>query len=104
MPTVPATGMPVPMATSVNVAVVNVALLIGSENIAANAALRGTPVVPACGDVDRTVGGVVSDGAAVVNVQLKSAASALPATSRAPVVMVARYCVPASRAAAGVKV
>ena len=103
-PTVPLTGVPLLVTTSVNVAVVSVALFIGSENIAANAELSAMPVAPFNGEVDSTVGGVVSGAAAVVNDQLTFDASALPATSRAPVVMVAVNCVLPASDAFGVKV
>ena len=88
-PTEPLTGVPLLVTTKVNVAVVSVALFIGSENMAANAELSATPVAPLSGDVESTVGGVVSGGAVVVNDHAKLLANALPATSRAPVVIVA---------------
>ncbi len=56
------------------------------------------------GSVPLTVGAVVSAAAPVVNVQVKSAAAALPAKSAAPGVTVAVYAVFAARLAAGVKV
>ena len=87
--TVPLTGVPELVTINVKVEFVSVALFIGSENIAANAELSATPVAPATGVVDNTVGGVVSGAAAVVNDQLTFDTSALPAASRVPVVIVA---------------
>ena len=91
IPTAPLTGAPELATTRVNVEVVSVALLIGSENVAIGAILSATPVAPLIGDVASTVGGVVSGGGAVVNDQLKADTNALPAASRAPVVMDAVY-------------
>ena len=69
-PTEPLTGVPELVTTKVNVAVVSVALFIGSENVAVGAILSATPVAPFKGVVDSTVGGVVSGGGAVVNDQV----------------------------------
>lgn len=65
--------------------------------------MSATPVAPLAGDVEDTVGGVVSGAAAVVKRQLKLAPSALPESSSAAVVMVAVYCVLAASAVDGVK-
>ena len=72
--------------------------------------LRLTPVDPSLGVTVVIVGGVVScTGAAVVNVHVTLAASALPAASFtrgsvAPPTTVARYVVPAASGAFGVSV
>ena len=90
-PTVPLTGVPLLVTTSVNVEVVSVALFIGSENVTITVLLSATLVAPMLGKRDCTVGGVVSGGVVVVKTQLKLPANALPARSCAPVVMVAVY-------------
>jgi hypothetical protein len=68
-----------------------VELVIGSEKVAEIEEFGATPVAPLAGKLADTVGGVVSRTAAVLKVELKSAASALPAASFAAVVMVAVY-------------
>ncbi len=88
--TVPATGTPPGLVARVKLVVFSVALFIGSENVANTCVLRATFVAPTAGEVAVTVGRVVSDGA-TVKIQVKLDASALPAASRAPVVMVAVY-------------
>ena len=100
----PVTGVPVPVTERVNVEPFSVALFIGSENVTITALLSATLVAPLAGNRDTTVGGVASGGVVVVNSQLKLLANALPATSRAPVVIVAVYCVLPSSAALGVNV
>ena len=60
-----------------------------SLKVAMICALIGTFVSPFAGVVKLTVGGVVSGAALAVKVQTKLVASALPARSVAPVVMVA---------------
>ena len=102
--TVPVTAERPVVVTSVKLAVVSVELVIGSENVADTGESSATPVAPFTGEVADTVGGVVSRTAAVVKVELKMAANALPAASFAAVVMVAVYSVPAARAADGVNV
>src|SRR6266571_899578 len=77
---------------------------IASLKVALMAWLIATAVAPLAGTVTLTVGGVVSGVAAVVKLQPKSAASALPARSLAPVVIVAVNVVRGARALAGVKV
>jgi hypothetical protein len=58
---------------------------IGSLKVAVIVVFVAIPVAPFVGVTPVTVGGVVSTGgAAVVNVQLKSAVMALPTTSFAP--------------------
>ena len=89
--TVPLTGAPPEVLASVKLAVVSVALVIGSEKLADTEALVATPVAALAGEVADTVGGVVSEAAAVVNLQPKLAANALPAASFAAVVMIAVY-------------
>ena len=61
-------------------AAVTVAAAIASLKVAVMLAVLLTPVAPLAGDVDVTVGGVVS----IVKVQTLSTASALPATSFTP--------------------
>ncbi len=97
MLTVPATAAPPAVLTRVKLVVVSVALVIASEKLADTEAFVATPVAAFAGEVEDTVGGVVSEAAPVVNCQVKLAASALPAASFAAVVMVAVYCVPAAR-------
>ena len=88
--TVPVTAAP-PVFASVKLVVVSVELLIASEKVADTEAFSATPVAAFAGDVESTVGGVVSGATPVVNCQVKLAASALPAASFAAVVMVAVY-------------
>jgi hypothetical protein len=102
--TVPATAAPPEVVATVKLAVLNVAFVIVSEKVADTGEFSATPVAAFAGEVADTVGGVISRTAAVVNVELKLAASALPAASFAAVVMVAVYCVIASRGAEGVNV
>src|SRR5688500_11462662 len=59
---------------------------IASMNVMLMSVFGETPVAEFAGDVEMLVGGASSR---VLNVQLKAEASALPATSFAPVVMVA---------------
>ena len=87
--------------------VVTVDALSASENVAVGRTETGTPVAPPAGLDPVTVGGVVSGAAAVVNVQVASAASRLPAVSAMPVGPPrtrAVYWVEAVRAAVGVRV
>src|SRR5690348_15977025 len=63
-----------------------------------------TPVAPLAGTVAVTAGGAVSRATPVVKLQPKSAASALPARSLAPVVIAAVYVVRGARGLAGMKV
>ena len=102
--TVPVTAARSVVVTSVKLAVVSEELVIGSEKVTATGLLSATPVAPSTGEDADTVGGVVSRTAAVVKVEVKLAASALPAASFAAVEIVALYCVPAARAAEGVNV
>ena len=104
--TVPAIRAPVPVRTSVTLAVVSVAFAIGSENVASTVGSSATDIAPSAGIVDVTVGATLSVGGAatVVNVATVLAASALPARSRTAVVIVIWYCVPAVNAGAGVNV
>ena len=96
--TAPATAVP-PGPVTINVAVVMAAGFIGSLKVAEILWFSGTPVARFAGIVAVTLGMVP-----VVNVQTKFAASALPAGSVAPVVIVPVYVVLASRLAAGVNV
>ncbi len=65
-----------------NVVVLIVAGFMSSLKVAVMLPLRETPVAPLPGVIEDTVGGVVS--VTVVNDQLASAASALPAASLTP--------------------
>ena len=73
----------------VYVEVVTVADCTASLNVAVIEEAIGKPVAPPAGLVLVTVGGVVSDAAAVVNDQLLAVVMALPAISLIPVVNVA---------------
>lgn len=95
--TTPVTAVPPVVATREKVAVFSVELVIASENVADTEEFVATPIAAFAGDVVDTVGGVLSALAPVVKLQVKLAASALPARSRAPVVIVAVYCVLAAR-------
>src|SRR4029079_5023273 len=77
---------------------------IGSEKVAETEELSATPVAAFAGEVEDTVGGVVSGAAPVVKVQVKLPASGLPATSSAAVVKIAVYCVLPARLLNGTKV
>ena len=70
-------------------AVVIVAGSIALLKVALTVWLIGTPVAISVGMVELTVGAVVSVDAPVVKLQTKLVASALPARSVAPVVIVA---------------
>jgi len=97
--TVPVTAVAPGGPVNVNVAVVIVAAFIGSLKVVEIAWFSGTPVAPFAGTVEVTVG-----MAPVVNLQTKLLASALPAGSLAPVVMVPVNVVLGGRLAAGVNV
>ena len=73
----------------VYVDVVTVALWTASLNVAVIEEAIGKPVAALAGLVLVTVGGVVSDAAAVVNDQILAVVIALPAISLTPVVRVA---------------
>ena len=64
---------------------------IDSLKVAATCWLRTTPMAPFAGSVELTVGAVVSGTVPVVKLHTLSTASALPARSLAPVVIVAVY-------------
>ncbi len=80
----PATAPGVVWSVRVNVVVVSVAVLMASEKVAVGVVLVACPVAPLAGVKPLTVGGVVSGAAAVVKVQVTSAARRLPATSAIP--------------------
>src|SRR5450759_4472561 len=83
--TVPATGVvPCFMVKVVAVVAVKVNGSIGTLKVAVTILLRTTPVARSAGSVELTVG-----AASVLNVNTISAASALPAMSVTPVVIVA---------------
>lgn len=96
--TVPATGV-APGPLSVKVVALIVEAFIGALNVAETRVFTGTAEAPFAGTVETTVG-----GGAVVSVHTKLAASAAPAGSFAPVVIVAVYKVLFRRVVAGVKV
>ena len=89
--TVPLTDAPPGIVASVKLALVSVEFVIASEKVADTEEFSVTPVAAFAGDVEDTIGGVVSRATPVVKFQLKLAASALPAESFASVVMVAAY-------------
>jgi hypothetical protein len=82
-----------------NVVPVMVAAFMASLKVAVIVVLTATAVAPFAGTVETTVG-----GGAVVNVQTKLAASAAPAGSFAPVVIVAVNRVLLARTVVGVNV
>ena len=82
----------------------NVEFVIALEKVADTEELSAMPDAALAGDVDDTVGGVVSGAAPVVKLQEKFAASALPAASFAAVEMVAVYCVLAARLTEGTSI
>jgi len=96
--TAPATGV-APGPVTVKVVPVMVAAFMGTLNVAETRVLTATAVAPFAGTVDVTVG-----GGAVVNVHTKLVASATPAGSFAPVVIVAVNNVLLARTVAGVNV
>ncbi len=100
--TVPLTATPPDVVAKRKLAVVNVEFVIASENVADIEEFSATAVVAFAGDVEMTVGGIVSGAAAVVNFQVKSPPSALPAASFAAVVIVAVYWVLPAKLADGV--
>ena len=102
--TVPVTVAPPPVGLRVKLAVFSVEFVIASEKVADTEEFSATPVAAFAGNVADTIGGVVSGAAAVVNCQLKSAPSILPAASVTPASMVAVYRVLAARGANGVNV
>jgi hypothetical protein len=101
---VPATVAEVVLFRSVIVVSSMVAGSIASLNVMDMTELIATFVAPLAGDVERTVGGVSSGAATVVNPAVKTAASAFPAASFAPVETVIVYPVLNDRAEPGVKV
>ena len=102
-PTVPVTGVPTGHAT-VNVVAESVGGLIASLKFAVISVFGATALAFAIGLVAVTVGVVVSRTTPVLKLQLKLAAMALLATSRAPVPMVATHMVSLGSATAGVNV
>jgi len=100
--TMPVSPVPPAVGAMLKLVVVSVELVIASEKVADTEEFIATPVAAFAGEVEDTVGGVVSMTEAVVKVQLKLAARALPAASFAAVVMVAVYWVLAARSAEGV--
>ena len=67
---VPLTTVPPTVGARVKLAVVSVEFVIGFEKVADIAELRATPVTALPGDVEDTVGGVVSGAVAVVKFQV----------------------------------
>jgi hypothetical protein len=100
--TVPVTAAPPGVVFKVKVVVFSVAGAIAFEKVADTEVFKATPVAALAGLVEDTVGRVTS--VPVVKFQGKLAASAVPAASRAPVVMVAVYSVLGARFSPGEKV
>ena len=94
----PATGV-APGPVTVNVVALIVAGFMALLNVAEMVVLTATAVAPLTGIMETTVG-----GAAVVKLHAKSAASALPAGSLAPVLIVAVYGLLLERTVVGVNV
>jgi hypothetical protein len=88
----------------VNEDAVTLAGATASLNVAVTAEPTATPVALFAGLTELTVGGVVSAAAVVVNVQVRSDARWLPATSVTAAVIVAVYVAPLARGADGVNV
>src|SRR5439155_24614229 len=84
--TVAATGV-APFAATVKLELVIVVASMAREKVAVTVDVATTPVAPAAGVVEVTVGGF--DVAAVVKLQLKAPASGVPSDALAPVVIVA---------------
>jgi hypothetical protein len=68
--TVPLTAAPPEVVASVKLALVSVEFVIASEKVADTDEFSATPVAAFAGDVEDTVGGVVSEAAPVVKFQL----------------------------------
>ena len=102
--TVPLITAPPEVLTRVKLPLFSVLLVIDSEKVADTEEFVATPVAAFAGDVADTIGGVVSEAAPVVNLQVKFAGNALPAASFAAVVMVAVYCVFAARLTEGTSI
>src|SRR5438876_7304310 len=88
-PTVPITVPPGPVNLKLAVLIVNGS--IASLKVALMVWLIGTAAAALTGRVALTVGRVVSGAAPVIKLQPKSVASALPAKSLAPIVILAVY-------------
>jgi len=99
---VPDTGVVPCFRVKVDVVIVKGSIV--SLNVTRIFVLIGTPVAAEAGDVNVTRGGVVSGSAPVVKLHTKLAASALPAGSLAPVVIVAVCAALAARLLEGAKV
>jgi hypothetical protein len=95
--TVPVTAAFPAVFTSVKLAVLSVEFVMASEKVADTDEFNATPTAKLAGETADTVGGVASTIPAVVNVQETLAARAIPVASFAAVVIVAVYCVPATR-------
>jgi hypothetical protein len=102
--TVAGTGAPLLVCTSVKVEAVTLEGFIASLNVATTLEELATPRAPEAGTVDNTVGAVVSGPGATVKDHVLGAANGLPATSVAPVVMVAMYVPPGVKSAEGFRV
>jgi len=102
--TVPVTSAEVAVTRSVTVVALIVVGSIGSLNVMVIGPPVADVVEPAAGDVDTTVGGVVSGPVPVMNVHSTCAVRALPARSFAPVVIRAVYVVLGRSGPVGVNV
>jgi hypothetical protein len=101
---VPDTDVPSAAVARLKLVVFSVELVIGSEKVAETDELIATLVEAFAGEVNDTIGGVVSGVAPVVKVQVKLPANGLPARSWAAVVSVAVYCVLPARLFKGTNV
>ncbi|GMU35412.1 MAG: hypothetical protein AMXMBFR20_32840 [Planctomycetia bacterium] len=93
-----------PGPVKITVATVMVEGSIASVKVAVKVVLIATPVAALTGNVELTMGAVVSAAVPVEKLHTKLLASALPAKSFAPIVIVAVKVVPAARLLVGVKV
>src|SRR6202035_368025 len=93
--------VPVTPGATVKVAAVMVATFMASLKVAVTTVLEQTPVDALGGVTETTVGGGLHPLAAVVKVQRKLLARALPNRSLAPVVMVAEETVLTARGLEG---
>src|SRR4051794_18063211 len=88
---VPVTIAPSAALAKLKLVVFSVELVIASEKVAETDELSATAVEALTGEIEDTVGGVVSGAVPVVKVHVKMPASGLPAMSSAAVVNVAVY-------------
>jgi len=70
MLTVPATAAPLELTLKLKLAVLSVEFVIASEKVAETDEFRAMPLAALAGELEDTVGGVVSGADAVVKLQL----------------------------------